>query len=130
MLAGNGVSLASFRALPGCSEEPLGKSPLKDGKRQNRDFIHRIPPTVEIVGAHLDPVSCTLPHPLWTCETFHTCDLLKHTLMCGSKIGCWAEEMETLHPDSHLPVPRKSPKTPSIIGTHPLAQLPQVPGDG
>lgn len=62
------------------------------------------------------PLSPTSP---LDCGTFSICISLKHTPITSYERAYWAEEMEILGPDSHLPILRKSPKQP---GTHSLIQ--------
>ena len=62
------------------------------------------------------PLSPTSP---LDCGTFSICILLKHTPITSYERAYWAEEMEILGPDSHLPILRTSPKQP---GTHSLTQ--------
>lgn len=93
-------------------------------------------------GCRQEGSSRTAYHPQWKCwcppspplaptspldcGTFSICISLKHTRITYER-AYWAEEMEILGPDSHLPILRKSPKQP---GTRSLAQLPQLPRDG
>lgn len=52
---------------------------LGKGCRQERLLISCVPPTMEMLGALLDPALHSHPHPPLDCGTFSTCVLLKHT---------------------------------------------------
>lgn len=61
------------------------------------------------------------PFGLWN---FRISILLNDTFICSRERVYWAEEMENLGPDSHLPTLRKSQKAPTM-GIHPATQLPR-----
>lgn len=84
---------------------------LGKGCRQERLLTFCVPPTMEMLGALPGPSPPLSPTPhfgLWNFQQL--CFAEAHFWVY------WAEEMETLRPDSHLPILRKSPKQPPRWG--------------